>query len=87
MYIPAGGRVHHSLPCLFSESCLKVLTVVQAQIIPCNRLATIFINSLEDLIARGVTQTGEEGEELSGEWCVCFVFEYDLVQLARAANL
>lgn len=85
--VPASGRVHDSLARLLSKGGLEVLAIMFAQEVPCHRLATVLVDSLEDLVARGVAQTGEEGEELSSEWRVGLVFEDDLVQVARIANL
>lgn len=85
--VPAGSRVHDSLACLLSKSCLEVLAIMLTQEVPCYRLAAILVDSLEDLVTRSIAQAREEGEELPSEWRASLVFEDDLVQVAHTADL
>lgn len=51
--------MHDSLAGLLAESRLKVLAVVLAQIVARNRLTAILVDSLEDLVASSISETGE----------------------------
>jgi len=83
----ASGRVHDSLARLFAERALKVLAVVLPQVVARDGLTAIFVDTLENLVASGIPQTGEKRKELARSGCVCLVLEDDLVQLRCARHL
>lgn len=84
---PASSRVHDGLASLFAKSRLKVLSIVFGQIVACNRLTAILVNSLKDLVTGCVTETWEQRDELSTQRSASLVLENNLVQLARTGNL
>lgn len=79
--------MHDSLASLLSESLLKVLAVVLGEVVSRDGLSTILVDSLEDLVTGGVTQTGEQREELASNSGAGLVLEDDLVQLAGVGDL
>lgn len=79
--------MHDSLASLLAESALKVLAVVLGQEVPGDGLTAILVYSLEDLVAGGVSQTGEERNELAARCRVGGVLEDDLVELLDAGDL
>jgi hypothetical protein len=81
--IPSSSRVHNSLASLLAKSILEVRAIVLGQEITSDGLTTVLVDSLEDLVTGGVSQTREERNELSSDRSGCMVPENDLVQLAR----
>lgn len=79
--------MHNSLASLLAEGILKVGAIVLAQEVPRNRLTTVLVNALKDLVASGVSQTGEQGDKLPADGCAGLVLEDDLVQLASIGDL
>lgn len=79
--------MHDGLASLLSERRLEVLAVVLGEVIAGDGLTAILVDSLEDLVASGITQTGEQGDELSRERGAGLVLEDDLVQLGCAGDL
>lgn len=53
---------------------------MQGEVVPRKRLATVFVYSLEDFIASGVAESGEEGGEFAAEGGGGFIFEDDFIQ-------
>lgn len=84
--VPAGCRVHNGLASLLSKSALKVLAIVGSQVVAGNGLTAILVYSLRDLVAGGVTQTGEEGEELLADGGGGLVLEDDGVELRHTRD-
>jgi len=72
--------MHHCLSRAFAECPVEVVAIVQSEVIPRKRLATVFVYSLENLIGSGIAESGKEGGEFAAEGGGCFVFEYDFVQ-------
>jgi hypothetical protein len=85
--IPSSSRVHNSLASLLAKSILEVRAIVLGQEITSDGLTTVLVDSLEDLVTGGVSQTREERNELSSDRSGCMVPENDLVQLARTRYL
>lgn len=79
--------MHNGLAGLLSESLLEVLAVMLGKEISGNRLSTILVNSLKNLVTGSVTQTREQGEELAPSRSAGLVLEDDLVQLASIGDL
>lgn len=79
--------MHDGLASLLAEGILKILAVVLAQEVAGNGLSTILVDSLEHLVAGGVAQTGEQGDELLSGRGGGRILEDDLVQLAGIGNL
>lgn len=71
--------VHHRLPRAFAECPVEVVAIMQRQVIPREGLTTVFVYSLEDLVAGSVAETGEEGGEFAAERGGGFIFEDDFV--------
>lgn len=72
--------MHHCLSRAFAEGPVEVVAVVQSEVIPRKRLATVLVYPLEDLIASGIAESGEEGGEFAAEGGGGFVFEDDFIQ-------
>lgn len=79
--------MQNSLAGLLSESLLKVPAIVLGEEVSGHGLSTILVNSLEDLVTGGVSQTGEQREELATDAGTGLVLEDNLVQLAGAGDL
>lgn len=79
--------MHDSLASLLAKRILKVLAVVHAEPVTGDRLTSILVYALEDLVAGSVAKTGEEGEELATDGRRGLVLEDDLVELANIGNL
>lgn len=79
--------MHDSLSRTFTKGSLKLLVVVLAQVIPDEWLASIFVDSLENFVPRGVSQSREQGKELAGQSRTSVLLEDNSVQLANAVNL
>lgn len=79
--------MHDGFSSLLAEGVLKVCSIVLGEVITGNRLATILVHTLEDLVTGGVSQPREEGNEFSSEGSGGLVLEDNLVQLAGAGYL
>lgn len=79
--------MHDGFSGFLAEGVLKVCSIVLGEVITGNRLATILVDTLEDLVTGGVSQPGKERNEFSSEGSGGLVFEDDLVQLAGAGYL
>jgi uncharacterized protein YbjQ (UPF0145 family) len=79
--------VHDGFAGLLAEGVLKVCPIVFGEIITSNRLATVLVDTLEDLVAGGVSQAREERNELSSEGSGGLILKDNLIQLAGAGNL
>jgi hypothetical protein len=79
--------VHNGLAGLLAKSILEVGAIVLGQEITSDRLTTVLVDSLEDLVTGGVSQTREERNELSSDRSGSLVFEDDLVQLPGTRDL
>ena len=65
MNLPASSRVQDGLASLLAERSLKVLSIVFCEVVARNRLPTILVYPLENLVAGGVAQTREQRDELA----------------------
>lgn len=79
--------MHDGLASLLAKGSFKVLSIVLGQEVAGDRLSTVLVDSLKDLVAGGVTQTGEKGNKFAAKGCAGLVLEDDLVQLARICDL
>ena len=79
---PASCRVHDSLASLLAECRLKILAIVRRKVVTGDRLTAVLVDSLEDLVTGGISQTREERNELLSDSSGGRVPEDDLVQLA-----
>lgn len=79
--------MHDGFSSLLAEGVLKVCSIVLGEVITGNRLATILVHTLEDLVTGGVSQPREERNEFSSEGSGGLVLEDNLVQLAGAGYL
>jgi hypothetical protein len=84
--IPSSSGVHNGLASLLAKGILEVGTIVLGQVITSDGLTTILVDSLEDLVAGGVSQTREQRDELSSDGSGGLVLENDLVQLAGTGD-
>jgi hypothetical protein len=73
--------MHESLAVTTTECPIEPVAVVFGEVVPCKRLATVFVHTLEDLVGGSVAETGEEGEEAGGNGGRGFVSEDDVVEL------
>lgn len=79
--------MHDGLASLLAEGILKILAIVLVQEVSGNGLSTVLVDSLKHLVAGGVAQTGEQGDELLSGRGGGRIPEDDLVQLAGIGNL
>lgn len=79
--------MHDGLASLLSECRLEILSVVLGEKVARHGLAAILVYSLEDLVARGIAQAGEQRDELPANGGTGPVLEDDLVELAGIGNL
>lgn len=84
---PASSRVHDGLASLLAEGVLEVLTIVFTEEVSGHGLTSVLVDSLQDLVAGGISQTGEQGDELLAGRHRGLVLEDDGVQLAGACDL
>ena len=59
LYIPSSGRMHDGLASLLAKCRLEVLAIVGVQVIARDRLTTVLVDSLKNLVSGSVAQTGE----------------------------
>lgn len=85
--IPSSSGVHDGLAGLLAKGILEVGAIVLGQEITSNGLTTVLVDSLEDLVTGGISQTREERNELLSDSSGGRVPEDDLVQLARTRDL
>ena len=79
--------MHDGLARLLAKGRLKILAVVLGEHVARHGLAAILVYPLQDLVAGGVAQAGEEGEELAAKGGGGLVLEDDLVELAGVGDL
>jgi hypothetical protein len=63
----AGRCIEDRLSCAFAEGLIEVLRVVEREVIANEGLTAVLVYSLEDFVAGGIAETGEEGGELSSD--------------------
>ena len=85
--LPAGSGVHDGLAVTLAERVVKEVTVVLGQVVAHERLTTVLVHSLHDLVGSGISETGEEGEETSAERSGSLVLEDDRVELGNSLDL
>ena len=76
-YARAGRSTHHTLASPFAEDAVEVLFVPRSEVVIEERLAAELVDALGDLVAGGVAQSREEGEEAAGEGRVGVLAEDD----------
>ena len=79
--------MHNRLAIASSKRSVKVVTVVFGEEVPCEGLAAVFVDALEDFVGGGVAEAGEEGEEAGGDGGGGGVAEDDLVELGGGGDL
>lgn len=79
--------MHDGLSGTFSESSVKLFAVMPTQIISDERLAAELVDPLRDLVAGGITKTGEERKEFAADRRAGVVLEDDGIELGEAADL
>lgn len=84
---PSSSGVHDGLAGTLAESIVEVGAPVLGEVVTSERLATVLVDTLENLVTGGVTQTGEEGGELAAEGGVGVFLEDDLVQTSSGGDL
>ena len=84
---PSSSGVHDGLAGTLAESIVEVGTPVLSEVIASERLTTVLVDTLENLVPGGVTQTGEERGELAAERGVGVLLEDNLVQTGGGGNL
>lgn len=82
-----SSGVHDGLSGLLAEYVLELGAVVLAEEVPGNGLATVLVYPLQNLVSGGVSQTGEEGDELLAGAGVGLVAEDDGVELLEVVDL
>jgi hypothetical protein len=82
-----GSSGHDGLSGTFAECVLESSGMVVGEVVTGERLSTILVNTLENLVAGSVTKTGEEREELLSERSGGIVLEDDGVELGDVVNL
>ena len=60
-----GGSVHDRLSGTLTEGEVKLVTVVGTEVVTDEGLTSKLVDALENLVTGGVSETGEEGEELT----------------------
>lgn len=81
----SGG--HDGLSGTLTESILEGSSVVVGKVIASEWLTTVLIDTLENLVTGGVTESGEEGEELLSGGGVGVVLEDNGIELSSVGNL
>lgn len=79
--------MHDGLAGTLAESIVEVGTPVLSEVVASERLTTVLVDTLENLVTGGITQTGEEGGELSAKRGVGVFLEDNLVQTGGGGNL
>lgn len=82
-----GGGRQKSLSGLLAEGLLVGGAPGLGQVLVDEGLATVLVNSLQNLVAGGVSQTGEQGSESLADGGVGVVSKNDLVQVRRRSDL
>jgi hypothetical protein len=82
-----SSGVHDGLSGLLAEHVLELGAVVLTEEVPGNGLTTVLVYPLQNLVSGGVSQTGEEGDELLGGAGVGLVAEDDGVELLEVVDL
>lgn len=83
----ASRRVQNSLAGLGAEHVLEALAVVDGQVVTDHGLATVLVHTLQHLVAGGVAETGEQGDELGASRGRGLALEDDLVELLGVGDL
>jgi hypothetical protein len=83
----ASSGVHDSLAVAGTEGAVEGAAVVLGQVVAHERLTTVLVNALEDLVCCSVAETGEECEVASTNGLVGVVLEDDLVEVGCAVDL
>lgn len=86
-YAPSSSRVHDGLACSLSECPVELVAMVDGKIVPHERLSTILVDALEDLVSRSVAESGEEREEFPSKASVGIVLKNDTVELRSGSDL
>lgn len=84
---PSSSGVHDRLAGTLAKSIVKVGTPVLGEVVASERLTTVLVDTLENLVPGGVTQTGEERGELAAERGVGVFLENNLVQTSGGGDL
>lgn len=79
--------VHDGLAVAGAERAVEEAAVVLRQVVAHERLTTVLVNTLEDLVAGGVAETREESEEAADGGLAGGVLEDDLVEVGGAVDL
>lgn len=85
--VPSSSRVQDGLACLLAESALEVFAIVGGQVVTRDGLTAVLVDSLRNLVSGSISQTREQGEELSSNRGSGMVLENDLVKFADVGNL
>lgn len=78
--------MHDGLARLLAKGGLEVAAVVGGEVVPGDGLAAVLVYPLGDLVAGGVAQAGEEGEELLAGGGGGLVLEDDGVELREPGD-
>lgn len=79
--------MHDSLARLLAERRLEILAIVRREVVAGNGLAAVLVDALQNLVARGIAQAGEERDKLAAGRSTGCVPEDDLVQLTSTRDL
>lgn len=79
--------MQNGLAGLLAKGRLEILAIVLCEEITGHGLATILVNSLENLVTRGISQTREKRDKLSRKRGSGLLLEDNLVQLSCASDL
>jgi hypothetical protein len=85
--LPASSGVQNGLAVTLAKGVVKGGGVVLGQVVTHDRLTTILVYTLQDLVSSSIAETGEEGEETSAGRSSGLVLEDDSVELGNACNL
>jgi hypothetical protein len=85
--LPASSGVHDSLAVALAESRVEEVAVVLGQVVAHEGLTTIFVDTLQDLVASGIAEAREEREEAGTDGGSGLVLEDNRVELGDADNL
>lgn len=82
-----GSGVHNGLAGTLAKGVVELVAVVLCEVIANERLTTVLVDSLKDLVGCCVSETGEEREEAGSCRCIGLVLEDDLVELGGRGDL
>lgn len=78
--------MHDRLPDTLSKCTVELVAVVLTQVIPHKWLATILVDSLQNLVPRSITKARKKRQELAANSCGCIVLKDNSLKLWEVAD-